>query len=111
MPVISSPTRSRYSSYIISRSASRIRWRITCLAVCAAMRPKLSGVTSVVAISSPSNCDQSVIGSRCGRGGHGHAGMGEQLLLGERQREHADVAAVAVELDLGVRGGAGRLLV
>src|SRR3954447_2553422 len=46
MPVISSPTRSRYSSYIMSRSASRIRWRITCLAVCAAMRPKSSGVTS-----------------------------------------------------------------
>ena len=46
MPVISSPTRSRYSSNIMSRSASRIRWRITCLAVCAAMRPKSSGVTS-----------------------------------------------------------------
>src|SRR6202022_1244474 len=46
MPVISSPPRSRYSSYIMSRSASRIRCRITCLAVCAAMRPKSSGVTS-----------------------------------------------------------------
>ena len=46
MPVISSPTRSWYSSYIMWRSASRMRWRITCLAVCAAMRPKSSGVTS-----------------------------------------------------------------
>ena len=41
MPVTTSPTRSMYSSYIISRSASRIRCRMTCLAVCAAMRPKL----------------------------------------------------------------------
>src|SRR5215204_5184356 len=46
MPVISSPTRSWYSSNIMSRSASRIRWRITCLAVWAAMRPKSAGVTS-----------------------------------------------------------------
>src|SRR5438876_6016312 len=46
MPVTTSPTRSTYSSYIISRSASRIRWRMTCFAVCAAMRPKFSGVTS-----------------------------------------------------------------
>ena len=36
-------TRSTYSSYIIARSASRIRCRMTCFAVCAAMRPKLSG--------------------------------------------------------------------
>ena len=50
MPVISSPTRSRYSSNIMSRSASRIRWRITCLAVCAAIRPKSCGVTSSVSI-------------------------------------------------------------
>src|ERR687888_418439 len=46
MPVTTSLTRSTYSSYIISRSASRIRCRMTCLAVCAAMRPKFSGVTS-----------------------------------------------------------------
>src|ERR671929_206823 len=50
MPVISSPTRSRYSSNIMSRSASRMRWRITCFAVCAAMRPKSSGVTSASSI-------------------------------------------------------------
>src|SRR5947199_111619 len=30
IPVTTSPTRSMYSSYIISRSASRIRCRITC---------------------------------------------------------------------------------
>ena len=46
MPVTTSPTRSMYSSYIISRSASRMRCRITCFAVWAAMRPKFSGVTS-----------------------------------------------------------------
>src|SRR5689334_20346892 len=63
MPVISSPTRSRYSSYIISRSASRIRWRITCLAVCAAMRPKLSGVTSSRFICSSGTSVQSISSS------------------------------------------------
>ena len=46
MPVTTSLTRSTYSSYIIARSASRIRCWMTCLAVCAAMRPKFSGVTS-----------------------------------------------------------------
>ncbi len=50
IPVISSPTRSWYSSNIIIRSASRIRCRITCLAVWAAIRPKSSGVTSRVEI-------------------------------------------------------------
>ena len=59
MPVTTSPTRSMYSSYIISRSASRIRCRITCFAVCAAMRPKLSGVTSSRLIRSSGTCDQS----------------------------------------------------
>ena len=41
IPVIISPTRSWYSSNIMSRSASRNRWRITCLAVCAAMRAEV----------------------------------------------------------------------
>ena len=50
MPVTMSPSRPAYSSYFISRSISRIRWDMTCLAVWAAMRPKSSGVTS---ISSP----------------------------------------------------------
>ena len=50
IPVTSSPTRSLYSSNIMPRSASRIRWRITCLAVWAAIRPKSSGVTSRVLI-------------------------------------------------------------
>src|SRR5215212_3693660 len=62
MPVISSPTRSWYSSNIMSRSASRIRWRITCLAVCAAMRTKSAGVTSrspICAEYSASNCSSS----------------------------------------------------
>ena len=48
-----------YSSYIISRSASRMRWRMTCFAVCAAMRPKLSGVTSSRLICSSGTSDQS----------------------------------------------------
>src|SRR3954447_9283856 len=69
MPVISSPTRSRYSSNIMSRSASRIRWRITCLAVCAAMRPKSCGVTSCVSIwsSNSASFSQSRSGSGAGR--------------------------------------------
>ena len=53
MPVTTSVTRSTYSSYIISRSASRMRWRMTCFAVCAAMRPKFSGVTSARFTCSP----------------------------------------------------------
>ena len=56
MPVTTSPTRSMYSSYIISRSASRMRCRITCFAVCAAMRPKFSGVTSSRRIRSSGTC-------------------------------------------------------
>jgi hypothetical protein len=59
MPVTTSPTRSTYSSYIIARSASRIRWLITCFAVCAAMRPKFSGVTSERLTWSSGTCDQS----------------------------------------------------
>ena len=39
MPRMSSPLRSLYSLKMRSRSASRTRWRRTCLAVCAAMRP------------------------------------------------------------------------
>ena len=41
-----SPSRPAYSSYLSSRSASRMRWVMTWRAVWAAMRPKLSGVTS-----------------------------------------------------------------
>src|SRR5207248_849461 len=63
MPVTTSPTRSMYSSYIISRSASRIRCRMTCFAVCAAMRPKLSGVTSSRFIWSAGTSDQSISSS------------------------------------------------
>ena len=59
MPVTTSPTRSTYSSYIIERSASRIRCRITCFAVCAAMRPKFSGVTSSRLMSRSGTSDQS----------------------------------------------------
>src|SRR5581483_5111537 len=50
MPVTMSPSRPAYSSYFCSRSISRRRCVITCFAVCAAMRPKSDGVTS---ISSP----------------------------------------------------------
>ncbi len=63
MPVTTSPTRSMYSSYIISRSASRIRCRITCFAVCAAIRPKLSGVTSSRFISLSGTWVQSISSS------------------------------------------------
>src|ERR1700722_12957073 len=69
MPVISSPTRSRYSSNIMSRSASRMRCRITCLAVCAAIRPKSCGVTSSVSIwsSSSFSFSRSISGSGASR--------------------------------------------
>jgi hypothetical protein len=40
IPVMISPLRSLYSLKISSRSASRTRWMITCLAAWAAMRPK-----------------------------------------------------------------------
>ena len=65
MPVIISPTRSWYSSNIMSRSASRIRWRITCLAVCAAIRPKSVGVTSRLEIwsSYSASLSRSISGS------------------------------------------------
>ena len=59
IPVTTSPWRSMYSSYIIARSASRIRCWITCFAVIAAIRPKPSGVTSARTISSSGTCDQS----------------------------------------------------
>jgi hypothetical protein len=47
MPVTMSPSRPAYSSYLSSRSTSRMRWDITWRTVCAAMRPKSSGVTSI----------------------------------------------------------------
>ena len=60
IPVTTSVTRSTYSSYIIARSASRIRCWMTCLAVCAAMRPKFSGVTSARFTWSAGTSDQSM---------------------------------------------------
>ena len=124
MPVISSPTRSRYSSNIMSRSASRMRWRITCLAVCAAMRPKSSGVTSRSSIWSRycSNFSGSISGS-CGSTHLAGLGVDVRALvdrlddqlgleaLGDDQLDHAVVAGLAVHLDAGVLGRAGLLLV
>ena len=37
-----SPMRWLYSPWMFSRSASRTLWEMTCLAVCAAMRPSTS---------------------------------------------------------------------
>ena len=72
-PVTMSPTRSLYSSNMISRSASRMRCRITCFAVCAAMRPKSSAVvTSADSIWLSGNCAQSITGS----GSTGSSGTG-----------------------------------
>ena len=126
IPVISSPTRSWYSSYIICRSASRIRCRITCLAVWAAIRPKSSGVTSRVV-------DLVLVGGdhlrvELGVLGLAHlarlgidlglllqlGGLGQQLLLQLRRQdqfEDAEVAGLVVEVDAGVFGRAGGLLV
>ena len=124
MPVISSPTRSRYSSNIMSRSASRMRWRITCLAVCAAMRPKSSGVTSRSSIWSLycSNFSGSISGSsgstHLARLGVDRRALVDRLddqvrleALGDDQLEDAEVAGLAVDLDARVLRGAGLLLV
>ncbi len=46
MPVTMSPTRPSYSPKVTSRSASRSRCMITCLAVTAAILPKSDGVSS-----------------------------------------------------------------
>ena len=128
IPVISSPTRSWYSSNIIIRSASRIRCRITCLAVCAAIRPKSSGVTSLVV-------DLVLVGGDHLRVELGLLGLfqlagfgvdlalfvllglgrlGQQLLLQlgrQDQLEDAEVAGLVVEVDARVLGRPGRLLV
>ena len=42
VPDTTSPIRLLYSAYTLSRSASRTFWKITCLAVWAAMRPSTS---------------------------------------------------------------------
>ena len=42
VPLTTSPIRSLYSPKMFSRSASRTFWKMTCLAVCAAMRPRTS---------------------------------------------------------------------
>ena len=126
IPVISSPTRSWYSSYIICRSASRIRCRITCLAVWAAIRPKSSGVTSrvvdlVLVRSDHLRVELRVLGLAhfAGLGVDlglllQLGGLGQQLLLQLRRQdqfEDAEVAGFVVEVDAGVFGGAGGLLV
>ena len=117
MPVISSPTRSRYSSNIMSRSASRMRWRITCLAVCAAMRPKSSGVTSRSSIWS--RYSSNFAGSISGSWGSTHLarlGVVDRALvdrlddqvgleaLGDDQLDDDEVAGLAVDLDPRVLG-------
>ena len=107
------------------RSASRIRCRITCLAVWAAIRPKFSGVTSRVG-------DLVLVGGQQLRVELRLLGLAElaglrvdrllllldrlrhQLLLQLRrqdQLEDAEIGGVAVEVDAGVLGGARRLLV
>jgi hypothetical protein len=43
MPFTTSPTRPEYSANTLSRSASRTFWKITCFAVCAAIRPEHVG--------------------------------------------------------------------
>ena len=42
MPLTTSLTRPEYSAKTLSRSASRTFWKITCFAVWAAMRPRMS---------------------------------------------------------------------
>ena len=126
MPVISSPTRSWYSSNIMSRSASRMRWRITCLAVWAAMRPKSSGVTSRSSIwsrysasiswgSSGSSGSRSspVSGSTVGSSSASSASSSSfsSSSSGQQQLEDLEVAGVVVDVHARVLGRAGALLV
>ena len=54
VPLTTSPMRWLYSPKMFSRSASRTFWKMTCLAVCAAMRPSTS-VGFGNSISSPSS--------------------------------------------------------
>ncbi len=54
-PITTSPSRPAYSPKVISSSASRSRWRMTCLAVVAAIRPKPDGVSSNSRGSAPSS--------------------------------------------------------
>ena len=103
---------------------------MTCFAVCAAMRPKFSGVTSVRWTSSGGTSDQSIVEVVVGdervralavlRLGllelrdRALARLVEQALLDVRRqldRPDAEVAAHAVELHLRVPCRAGRLLV
>ena len=120
IPVISSPTRSWYSSNIMSRSASRIRCRITCLAVWAAIRPKSSGrdvagLDLVLVGREQLRVELGLLGlaqlARLGvdRSAPAPRSPREQLLLElgrQDQLEDAEVGGVAVEVDAGVLGGA-----
>src|SRR5918992_161136 len=98
IPVISSPTRSRYSSNIMSRSASRIRWRITCLAVCAAIRPKSCGVTSRVSIWSSNSARRA--GSMSGA-----SGMTISPVSGSTRRSSSVAASSASSSSCSSRSG------
>ena len=123
IPVIISPTRSWYSSNIMSRSASRIRCRITCLAVWAAIRPKSVGVTSRVSIwssysASSLGVDLRLLGlAQLARLGVDRAllldRLGDQLLLQlgrQDQLEHAEVGGAAIHVDPGVLAAPGVFL-
>ncbi len=123
MPVISSPTRSRNSSSTSSRSASRTRWRMTCLAVIAAMRPKPDGVTSCSSMRS--RCSSTLSQSSSGRAGRRprpspgrsspprrRAPRGVLLeVLRDQELVDAEVGRIAVELDAGVLRRSGLLAV
>ena len=86
MPLTMSPSRPAYSAYLVSRSTSRRRWVMTWRVVCAAMRPKLSGVTSS---SGPTGSPSS----------------------SRSARQHADVEGLGVDGDPRELAGVGHLLV
>ena len=118
-----------YSSYIIARSASRMRCRMTCFAVCAAMRPKSSGVTSSRLIWSSGTSDQSMSRSssemsvcdarrsppraaRAPRCARSRASSSSRSSMSSGSSiEKTRKSPFVVELDGGVPGRARRLLV
>ena len=101
-PLTISPMRSLYSSYWRSRSASRTFWTMTCLADCAAMRPKSKG-GSVSAMASPT------CGGRVAAPGVVERDLDRvvvDLVDHEQVARQAQLAGLRVDLGVDVRLGA-----
>ena len=86
MPVTISPTRSAYSSYMIERSASWMRWRSTCLAVWPAIRLNPSGVTATIWAGENQSHSSWGSGSSSGCSPSGSGGAGSSSSTGSAGR-------------------------